>query len=180
IRVPKGLEARGTVFTAVNGELIAVFVVDFAPANSVKSALVAMQKTKTGMLFAVRDFNVTPHLLEQKFHVSMDNVELISVGDCYKLSADSRPDDMETVAVVCRDGLGPFAEVITKGRMLRLATLIGTGVSVAGGALGVLFMFLMCSKEAFSSASPVNAFIFMIAVQIVVSVLSRLAVRTAK
>ncbi|MBR6259169.1 MAG: hypothetical protein IKR21_03055, partial [Oscillospiraceae bacterium] len=180
IRVPKGLESRGTVFTAVNGELIAVFVVEFAPANSVKSALVSMQRTKTGMLFAVRDFNVTPYLLEQKFRLSMENVEMISVGDCYKLSADSKPEGADTVAVVCRDGLSPFAEVITKGRMLRLTALICTVFSIAAAAFGVLLMFIMFANNATISVSPMNAFIYMIAVQVVVSVLSRFALRTAK
>ena len=180
IRVPKGMEARGAVFAAVDGELIAVFTVEFAPANSVRTALVSMQNTRTGMLFAVRDFNVTPHMVEQKFQTSADNIELISVGDCYKLSSDSRPKGAETLAVVSRDGLGPFAEVITKGRMLKTAVLLGTLVSVVGGAVGVLLMFLLCSGSTLESIKPTGAFIYMLAVQVVVSVLARLTLKAAK
>lgn len=180
IRVPKGMEVRGSVFAAIGDELAAVFTMSYVPAKSVRSALISMLKTKIGMLFAVRDFNVTPYMLEKKFKVSMEGVEVVSAGDCYKITNDTCTKDSETLAVVCREGLGPFAEVILKGRILRLSSMIATAISIVGSVIGMLFIFFIFWKGAFSAISPANTLIYMLAILAIVSASTRLFARGIK
>ena len=65
-------------------------------------------------------------------------------------------------ALLTREGLGPFAEAVTGGRLVKAAALVATAVSVFSAALGVLFMFFMCWRGAFEAAKPGNLLLFML------------------
>jgi len=172
IRVPANVDEKNALFCAINGELMGVFSVSYIPANSVQSALVSMIRTKIGMILAVRDFNVTPAMLQQKFKVTLDEIEYISQETTYRISDESVQKGNDAVAVLCREGLAPFAVVITKGRLLRLATTLMTLVSVAGAVFGLLLMFFLCWNAAFASASAFNAFRYMFIIHVVVWAIS--------
>ncbi len=110
----------------------------------------------------------------------MEGVEVVSAGDCYKITNDTCPKDSETLAVVCREGLGPFAEVILKGRILRLSSMIATAISIVGSVIGMLFIFFIFWKGAFSAISPANTLIYMLAILAIVSASTRLFARGIK
>lgn len=177
IRVPDNININNAVFTAVNDELAAVFTLNYLPANSVQGALYAMLNTKMNMLLAVRDFSVTPNMIQQKFKVSMEGVEFIPAQTRYRVSDTGTAAKCGTSAVLCREGLGPFAEVIMRGRLLKLVTDVNTAISICGSAVGLLLMFFLCWTAAFASASAGNAFIFMMAVEACVLLMSQIVKR---
>ncbi|MGM9521409.1 MAG: hypothetical protein ACI3VB_02905 [Oscillospiraceae bacterium] len=174
IRVPDSVNTKSSVFTAMNDELAAVFTINYVPANSVQSALVALLNTKTNILMAVRDFNVTPGMIQKKFKVSMEGVEYMPIETTYKLSCSDVPKGSGAAAVLCRGGLAPFAEVITRGRFLKQVTELNSIISVAGTAIGLLIMFFLCWTGSFASASAENAFVFMFAIEVCVLLLSQI------
>ena len=178
IRVPESVNTKNTVFTAVNDELAAVFTINYVPANSVQSALVSILNTRVNMLLAVRDFNVTPDMIQKKFKVSMEGVEYIPVEDSYRVSDAKTAEERGTSAILCREGLAPFSEVITRGRLLKLVTDINTVISIVGSAIGLILMFFLCWTSAFASASAGYAFIFMMALEICVLLMSQIARRS--
>jgi len=162
IRVPDDMNMKNAVFTAIDNQLIALFVVEYLPVNSVQSALISMLKWRIRLFFAMRDFNVTPLMLEQKFKVSLDDIEYIQAKDSYSISDSYSAGRGRIAALLAREGLGPYAEAITGGRLLRSAALIATIVSVVSAAVGVIFMFFMCWNGAFISARPGNLLLFML------------------
>ena len=173
IRVPDSVNEKNNVFTAINGELAAVFTINYVPANSVRSALVSLLNTKTNILLAARDFNITPNAIQQKFKVSMEGVEFIPVETVYKLSDNVMPEGTGVSAVLCRGGLAPFAEVITRGRLLKTVTELNTLISIAGSVIGLLIMLFLCWNASFSSASAANVFLFMLAIEFCVILVSQ-------
>ncbi len=173
IRVPESVNDKSNVFTAINGELAAVFTINYVPANSVQASLVSLLNTKTNILLAARDFNVTPNAIQQKFKVSMEGVEFVPVDTVYKLSDTAVPDNAGASSILCRGGLAPFAEVITRGRLLKTVTELNTLVSVAGTVIGLLIMLFLCWNASFSAASVTNVFIFMLVIEFCVILLSQ-------
>ena len=163
IRVPDELNMKNAVFTAINNKLAAMFVVEYTPANSVQGALISILKWRVKLFFAVRDFNVTPVMLEQKFRVSLDDIEYPQARDSYSISDSLSDKEGRMAAVLTRDGFGPFAEAVTGGMLLRTAALFATGVSVFSAAFGLIIMFYMCWTGLFVSARPGNLILFMLA-----------------
>jgi len=162
IRVPDDTNMKNAVYTSVENRLIAMFTVDYTPINSVQGALISILKWHIKLFFAVRDFNVTPLMLEQKFRVSLEGIEYIQARDSYSISDVSSGTQGRMAAVLTREGLGPFAEAVTGGRLLKSAAFVATAVSVISAAFGVLLMFYMCWSGAFLAARPGNLLLFML------------------
>ena len=161
IRLPQELNVKNAVFTSINGELAAVFAVNYTPISSVQNALVLLLHTKISTIFAVRDFNISPIMLTQKFKISDDRLEFMPVGERFKLSGRIEQSG-EPLAVLCREGLGPMAESVTGGKRLVKVVKYCTALSVVGSVLGLLIMFYLCWSNAFSAASAVNTVLYML------------------
>ena len=161
VRVPDDTNIKSAIYTAVNNRLIAMFTVEYMPINSVQAALISILKWRVKLFFAVRDFNITPLMLEQKFRVALDGIEYIQAKDSYTISDQNSGKQGRMAAVLTREGLGPFAEAITGGRLLKSAAFVATMVSVVSAAIGVLIMFFMFWSGAVMSARPGNLMLFM-------------------
>jgi len=170
LRIPDDMNLKNAIFTAVDNSLVAMFAVDYSPINSVQSALISILKWRIKLFFAVRDFNITPLMLEQKFRVSLENVEYIQTRDSYSISDSNSGREGRMAAILTREGLGPFAHAITGGKLLKSVAFIATVISVVSAALGVLIMFYMCWSGAFLSAKPGNLLLFMLSMLLAVMV----------
>jgi len=162
VRVPDDANMKNAVYTAVNNRLTAMFAIEYKPLPSVQSALISMLKWRIDLYFAMRDFNVTPAMVGQKFKVPFDSFVFIPAKDSYNISDLYSRNRGRMSAVLIREGFNPFAEAITSGRLLKSAAFFATILSVISAALGVLLMFYMCWTGSFISASPGNLVIFML------------------
>lgn len=162
IRIPNSLNMKNTIFTAVNKKLIAVFAINYVPVKTVQNALVAVLKHRIKLFFAIRDFNITPVMLEQKFKVSIADVEYIPIQDSYDISDGGKEEIKNVSAVLIRDGLGPYAESITGARRLRSTTFIAALFSLFSAGFGMLLMFTICWSGSFVSASAGNLLLYML------------------
>ena len=162
VEVPDDLNITNALFTAINNKLAAFFVIEYSPVNSVQSALISMLKWRIKLFFAMRDFNITPKMLEQKYRVSLEDIVYVQAKDSYSISDSFSGSRGRMAALLAREGLGPYAEAITGGRLLRSAALVATAVSIISAALGVIFMFYMFWNDALISAKPGNLLLFML------------------
>ena len=170
VRVPDDTNMKNAVYTAVNNRLLAMFAIDYKPLPSVQSALISMLKWRIDLYFAMRDFNVTPAMVGQKFKVPFDSFVFIPAKDSYSISDLHSNKAGRMAAVLVREGLNPFAEAITGGRLLKSAAFFATMLSVVSAALGVLIMFYMCWTGSFVSASPGNLIVFMLCMLVTVMI----------
>ena len=168
IRVPPSLNMKNGVFTAVGKKLIAVFTIDYVPVKSVQNALVSVLRYHVKLLFSVRDFNITPVMLEQKFKVPVDDVEYIPIADSYDLSDDSKLDTKRTAAVLTREGMSPYVEAIIGGRRLRFTALVATIMTILSAVGGMIIMYSICMTGAFSAGSAPNLLLYMASMTAVV------------
>jgi len=168
VRVPDDTSMKNAVYTAVNNKLVAMFAIDYKPLPSVQSALIAMLKWRIDLFFAMRDFNITPSMVGQKFKVPFESFVFIPAKDSYSISDPYSAKQGRMASVLIREGLGPFAESITGGRLLKSASFFATILSIVSAALGIIIMFLMCWSGSFISASPGNLVIFMLCMLVTV------------
>lgn len=165
IRLQENMNIKNAIFCAINDELSGVFLINYNPTNSVQIGLVSLLTRKILSLFAMRDFNITTIMLKQKFKIPSDSaecIEVLSYSERYRLS---EPPEVkrQPSAIVCREGLGPYAQTVLGARILQTVVYIGVVISLLGAVLGLAFMFYMCSKGAFEAATAANTLIFMTA-----------------
>ena len=126
-----------------------------------QNALFALLRTKIAPIFAVRDFNITPLMLGQKFKMSTDGFDFPAYRKRYAMSAAEPSDYTQTAGIVARDGLGPLVSVAALGRQLYSTVRICVILALLCTAIGVVLMFALCAISAFDSATVGNLLVYM-------------------
>ncbi len=162
IPVSQGLNVRGAVFCAINGTLAGIFALNYILPDTVFPALEELLREKVGPVLATRDFNIIPAMLHQRFKLAADRMDFPPVERRRELSDQEAPHNPTLGALLCREGLLPFAEAVTAARRLRRATLLGSAVCCAGSALGLALCAYLTALSAYTSLSPLNLLIYLL------------------
>ena len=162
IRVPQKMSNRNTVFTAISGELVGLFDMDYKPLPAVQDSLGALLRSGYDAVFALRDFNMTPDALRNKFHVSGDGFNLPSYPDRYRISGSDADPQSPVSAIIVREGMVPVVEMSKRARRLYFCSVAAVALAAALGAVGLLLMFFAAWKGAFMDANAAKAALIML------------------
>ncbi len=161
IKLPQGLNVKSAVFCAIDGELAGIFALSYALPDTVFPALEALMMEKVGPVLATRDFNLIPAMLQQRFKLAADKMAFPPIERRRELSDPDQDHDGTLTALLCREGLLPFAESIAAAKRLRWAVRLGTALCCAGSLLGMALAAYLTSVGAYTSLSPLNLLIYM-------------------
>ena len=125
IPLPQGLNVKSAVFCAINGELAGIFALSYSLHDTIFPALEELMREKIGPVLATRDFNLIPAMLHQRFKLAADKMDFPPVERRRELSDPEQPHSDVLTALLCREGLFPFAEAVTAAKRLRWATRLG-------------------------------------------------------
>lgn len=165
IKIHPSLNLKNAAFTAINRRLVAVFILEYTPVKTVQRALVTFLRHKIRMFFAVRDFGIMPVMLEQKYRISVDDVEYLPIRSSYELSDDERVQSGRVAALLSREGLLPFAEAVTGAKRLRNTAVAATAFSIFSAVCGLVIMFIV-SWFGGAASGPVNLVLYRLAMLI--------------
>ncbi len=162
VRLPRKGVSKTTLFTAINGSLVGFFNIRYSPVSSVQDALVMMLRGRKVPLFAIRDVNITPLLIKQKFKIPAEGLDFPSFADRFAISAREPGEDTVPSAVLSREGLAPVIEASETATRLCSTARLCTVLSVIGSVMGLVIMFFLCWAGSFDAASASNAVTFML------------------
>ncbi|MBQ9412943.1 MAG: hypothetical protein IJU29_07605 [Oscillospiraceae bacterium] len=160
IRLPQAFNVPNAIFTAISGRLVGIFEVRYQPVSSVQEALYCLLQSPLRPIYAIRDFNITPVMVQTGFRLPNNDLRFPSYSERYRVSAAQPGKDSRVSAVVVRDGLGPLVDVAELSRRTYLATRISAAIALAGSVLGVVLCFILCWLGSFDSASAGNLLLF--------------------
>lgn len=163
VPVPQGYHVKSAVFCALDGQLIAMFPLEYAMSREVNPALSALMRAEVHPILATRDFNLIPALLEQKFKLPVDKLEFPPVERRLELSGESQEHDDAPVALLCREGLTAYSDAVVGGRRLRSAARLSLIFALLGAVIGVCLTFYLTSVGAWNSLTPLNFLVYMAA-----------------
>jgi|GEM_PF-3598683 len=153
IRVPGSVDVGGAVYTAIDHELCGVFIVNYLPQELVQNALFRLESGNLRPVFAIRDFNISPAMMTQKFRLSEGSITFLSPEDRYRLSVEPKG-EKEPAALLSREGLWHYSETARSGRRLWRSTRRALLMTLLGAVLGVAIAFISCARGAFASVAP--------------------------
>ncbi len=162
IRVPQKMANRNTVFAAINGELCGLFDIDYKPLPSVQDALAVLLRSGCDAVFALRDFNMTPDALRNKFHVTGDSFNLPSYPERFSISGTQSSPDTPVAAVIASEGMIPVVEVSKRGKQLYYCLMAAVIIAAVGSVLGLFSMFFASWAGAFAAANAAKAALIML------------------
>jgi len=114
-------------------------------------------------VLATRDFNLIPAMLQQRFKLAADRMDFPPIERRRELSEENQSHSETLTAVLCREGLAPFADVVVGAKRLRSTVRVGSVICCIGATLGLLLSAYLTAVAAFYSLSPENLLLFMAA-----------------
>lgn len=162
IKLPQGLNVKCAVFCSINGRLAGIFALSYNLPDTVFPALEGLMMEKVEPVLATRDFNLIPAMLQQRFKLAANKMAFPSVERRRELSDPDQDHGSVLTALLCREGLLPFAESITAAKRLRWAARLSAVLCCAGSGLGLLLCAYLTSIGAYTSLSPLNLLVYML------------------
>ncbi|MDR0446244.1 MAG: hypothetical protein LBH17_04320 [Oscillospiraceae bacterium] len=159
VRVPDELKLGNSVYTAVNGRLTAVFPVEYRPSGRIRSAILSVLRRSSRLFLTVRDFNITPMTIEQRFKIPLEDFELLPIRSTYALADEGRG---RAVAICGNGGLPELSELISSAHRIKIISLIMTVVSVTSSVAGAFLTALRVWAGGAASAQPGKLLLFML------------------
>jgi len=160
IRLPERMTKKEILFVVISGQLVGIIHLRYTPVKSVQKALIELLRSRQDASFAVRDSNITPVMLHQKFKISTDGFHFPSYAKRYAMSAAEPGEETHVAGVMARRGLGSFVRLASMGK--RLYGIVRTLVvlSVAAAAIGTIAMFLLLAMGSFDAATVSNMILY--------------------
>ncbi len=158
VALPRGITLKTGVFLAVDGTLIAVFAVKYLPAENVDWALHALHHSRITPVLAVRDGNITPALLKRKFGTDARAIyPKLETRLALSERSGGRP-----CAVLMREGLMPYAEVVLGSKRLCRCARRGTAFSLLASVAGLLIAFYLAFSGRYDVLTPVSVLVYVL------------------
>lgn len=162
IEPPPGLRVKNAVFLGVDGTLAAIFALNYRMHPATAQALDSLIENHLDPILATRDFLVIPDMLRQRFKLRVDSMEFPSLDRRRELSSKRAEHDENIAALLCREGLSPYAEAVIGGKRLVGATRAGIFFSLLGSLLGMALAFYLVLAEAYASLSAGSLLLFLL------------------
>lgn len=162
VPLPQGLNVKNAVFCAINGELAGIFALNYTLSGAAPLAIDTLIHARVTPVLATRDFNLIPSMLRQRFKLPVEKLEFPPVERRRELSEEPQPHSDTLTAVLCREGLGPYAEAVVGSRRLRSAVRLSAALACLGSMVGAVLAFYLTFVAAYSSLTPMNLTVFLL------------------
>lgn len=153
IRPHRNLNTANGICVAFGGKFAAVIRLRYTPLKGVQQALRILTKGRTQPIFAIRDFNISPLMIENQFRIPAINFEFPSFRERCRLSGSLNKSQSAPAAILVNSGIHGAVEAAERGRKLYHACRLTTALSVLGSVIGMLLIFLIARGTGLVSMS---------------------------
>ena len=162
VKVPEGINLKNGVLVAINMQFAGIFSIKYDIQPSVRRSLNFMIKHKITPVMAVRDFNMTPQLIESRFKVNPDHFDYPDLEQriAYSAIRDSEMDD--DCAVVAVNNLHSYGEAVSCGKRVKNAIKLNTVFGYLSACLGVPLIFYLLFMQSYTVVTPANIFYYLL------------------
>lgn len=162
IELEQGQHVKNAVFCVINGQLQGIFALNYNLPRNVEPNLEALIHGHVYPVLALRDFNITPAMLQQRFRLPVDRMQYPPVDKRHQLSARNQPHNQVLGALVFREGIVPYTDAVLGGRRLCHVVRLNTVLSILASVVGALLGFYLTLASAYASLSPMNILFFLL------------------
>ncbi len=162
VKVPEGINLKNGVLVAINMQFAGIFSIKYDIQPSVRRSLNFMIKHKITPVMAVRDFNMTPQLIESRFKINPDHFDYPELEQriAYSAIQDSEMDD--DCAIVAVNNLHSYGEAVSCGKRVKSAIKLNMVFGYLSACLGIPLMFYLLFMQSYTVVTPANIFYYLL------------------
>ncbi len=162
IRVTEGLKLKNSIFIAIDSQFAGIFSMHYEVQTPVYAAFGLLKQASVRPVLALRDTNQTQATVESRFELRRDTTHQPELEERLKYSASSFAKEEDTLALLSRDGLMPFAEVLCAAKKWRTAALLGCVLGTLCAFCGMLILAFLTGQGAAIAADPLNVLAYLL------------------
>lgn len=161
VNITHGINIKNNVFMAINSSIAAVFTMQYNDMPNIYQSFKILKHYKIRPVLSALDFQITPMLTEYAFDLNSDFIVYPDVEERIIFSNPSYGESEAPVALLSRDNLHSFSEVLAFGKVLYKTTKFNTFISCLSSSFGIFLMYFLVSHNEIAVASPYNVFLYL-------------------
>lgn len=142
--IPAQWNTNTSIMLEVDGNMMGNFLLEYSPLPNVRYALISLMSSGAHPVFAMRDFNITPELITEKYDVPTDGYDFPPYLDRFALTdAGTAEDNCNICACICTEGLRPLAKIAEQGKRLYNGVRLNIVSTLVFAFIGCIMSFFL-------------------------------------
>lgn len=162
IRVTEGLKLKDSIFIAIDSQFAGIFSIRYSVQTQVYASFGLLKHSHIRPVLALRDTNQTQSAVEGRFELKRDTTYQPDLEERLRYSTSSFGKDEETLALLSRDGLMPFAEALCAAKKWRKAARQDCLMGTLCALFGMLILAFLTGEGAVTAADPINVLLYLL------------------
>lgn len=161
ITIPEGTKVNQAVYTAIDGELCAVYAITYSKMTSATAGLVSLcGNRRVKPLLTAMDFLLTEDFLHEKFGINTRKLTIPEREKRSVLSKQMADPEADVLAMTIRTDLVASAYAVCGAGALRRASRVGLFIHILGGLVGMAMMLVLAYLGSDELLTPINVMLY--------------------
>lgn len=162
IRIPSGQGEQVCSYLVVDNALAGVLTLRYQPTKHTYRAMRMMRRMHMNAVLAVRDFNISPAMVETEFDLRRGFADQPDPAGVTRLLNPNYSEGDAPAAILTREGAGAFVQVLRCADKLAGAVRSALTLGVFAGICGMLIVAYLVSQNAADALPVMNLLLYLL------------------
>lgn len=161
IRAGQGVDSCNA-YLVVDDTLVGILTLRYQPTKNTYHAMRTMRRMNMNAALAVRDFNISPSMVESQFDLRRGFADQPEPDSIARMLDSSYTEGDAPAAILTREGAGPFVQVLRCADKLAGAVRSNVVLGTFAGVCGMLIVFYLLFQNAVAALPVMNLLLYML------------------
>ena len=162
IRIPSGQGEQVCSYLVVDNALAGVLTLRYQPTKHTYRAMRMMRRMHMNAVLAVRDFNISPAMVEEEFDLRRGFADQPDPAGVERLLDPNYAAGDSPAAILTREGAGPYMQVLRCADKLAGAVRSALTLGAFAGICGMLIVFYLVFQNSVSALPVMNLLLYLL------------------
>ena len=160
IPIESGHKGQINMYLVVDNALAGVLTMRYQTTKNTYKAMRLMRRMHMNVVLAVRDFNISPAMIEEEFDLRRGFADQPDPAGVDRLLNPNYAKGDAPAAILTREGAGPFMQVLRGADKLAGAVRSALTLGTFAGLLGMLIVFYLLYQNAADALPVMNILLY--------------------
>lgn len=162
VRIHAGQGTHTCVYLVVDNALAGVLTMRYQPTKHTYQAMRLMRRMHMNAVLAVRDFNISPAMVEEEFDLRRGFADQPDPAGVERLLDPNYAAGDSPAAILTREGAGPYMQVLRCADKLAGAVRSALTLGAFAGICGMLIVFYLVFQNSVSALPVMNLLLYLL------------------
>lgn len=162
VRIHAGQGTHTCIYLVVDNALAGVLTLRYQPTKHTYQAMRLMRRMHMNAVLAVRDFNISPAMVEEEFDLRRGFADQPDPAGVQRLLDPHYAEGDAPAAILTREGAGPYMQVLRCADKLAGAVRSALTLGAFAGICGMLIVFYLVFQNSVGALPVMNLLLYLL------------------